>query len=289
MTKIISEETLPFLRWAGGKRWLSKKIAFIIRKRLQGCYYEPFLGAGAMFFAVAPHHALLSDTNSDLINAFQAVKYRHNDLIKKIHEISVDSNTYYKIRASKPRTPFSRAVRFIFLNRTCYGGLYRENKNGIFNTPYGGGSRTPAPLWEKGLLQQAQKLLSSENVICKTQDFEKTIKLAKHGDIIYCDPTYRSVNRRQFDRYGSSVFDWKDQKRLANEANQAANRGALVIISNTYCDEVRALYPDAIFLCLHRNKTIGNRNKNDNSKKEFLIILDKKMDISIWSSFGIFE
>lgn len=285
----MSDVILPYLRWAGGKRWLSRRIAPILKVHLQGRYFEPFLGAGAMFFAIAPDRALLSDINEDLINSFQIVKDTPEELINAIKRLPVDADTYYKFRQKRPRTSFSRAVRFIYLNRTCYGGLYRENQKGEFNTPYGGGSRTPDPLWEDNLVKEANSLLSKGYVRLRVQDFARSIRLAKSGDLIYCDPAYRSVTRNQFDRYGSVIFDWNDQIRLATEAQKAYDKGVFVAISNTYCDEIRALYPDALFLQLSRGKAIGNKSKNGNSKKEYLIILDPNLKVAEWLSVGQIE
>jgi len=277
-------EIKPFLRWAGGKRWLAKSIAPIMRKRLKGRYFEPFLGAGAMFFAMSPKQALLSDLNGELINAFQIVAEMPNRLLKEIRKISVTKESYYKIRSSRPRSSLQRAVRFIYLNRTCYGGLYRENRQGEFNTPFGGGSRTPAPLWERNLILEASKLLSNKGVELKVQDFADSMKLAKKGDVVYCDPTYRAVTRNQFDRYGSVIFDWSDQERLAEQARYAVDRGALVVISNTFCDEIKTLYKEAIFVPLRKNKTIGNRPRHSNNNKESLIILDPDHNFQGWNS-----
>ena len=276
---------LPFLRWAGGKRWLSRIVGPALKERLQGTYFEPFLGAGAMFFSVSPRKALLSDLNSELINAFQVVAKNPDRLIDQIRKIPVTSESYYQTRSSTPQSDFERAVRFIYLNRTCYGGLYRENKNGEFNTPYGGG-RTPAPLWENGLVSEASKLLSGKFVKLIVQDFAESIKLAKQGDVIYCDPTYRSVTRSQFDRYGSILFRWSDQERLAVKAKNAFHRGALVLISNTYCEEIRQLYEGALFIPFSKPKSIGNRPKNSNNSKEYLIVLDPENNTIHWANLG---
>jgi DNA adenine methylase len=284
-----NNQILPFLRWAGGKRWLSRKIAPILRQRLQGRYFEPFLGAGAMFFAIAPKRALLSDINTDLINGFQIVKERADELVNAIRKMSVDKDTYYRIRSSRPRTTFNRAVRFIYLNRTCYGGLYRENLKGEFNTPYGGGSRTPAPLWDRNLIANASKLLSMKSIKLKIDDFAVSMKKAGKGDVIYCDPTYRAVTRSQFDRYGSIIFDWNDQERLAEEALQALDRGVLVIISNTYCSEIRELYDSSILMPMKKNKTIGNISKRQNNNKEYLIILDPEKTYEDWHKISPVE
>jgi DNA adenine methylase len=280
---------LPFLRWAGGKRWLSKQIAPILKRRLNGRYFEPFLGAGAMFFAISPENALLSDLNHELINVFKIVGERPNRLINEIQKIPVDNKTYYKIRSSKPQSNFKKAVRFIYLNRTCYGGLYRENLKGEFNTPYGGGSRTPEPLWGQNLIANASKLLSKKSIKLEVNDFEVSIKKANKGDVIYCDPTYSAVTRNQFDRYGSIIFNWKDQERLADQAIQALDRGVLVIISNAYCEEIRTLYQDSIIIQQKKVKAIGNKTKSDNTHKEYLIILDPQRNYQDWVEIGEVE
>jgi DNA adenine methylase len=279
-------ETKPFLRWAGGKQWLAKSVAPIMRKRLKGRYFEPFLGAGAMFFALSPKRALLSDLNWELINAFQMVAETPNRLLKEIAKIPVSSGTFYRIRSSKPRSRFQRAIRFIYLNRTCYGGLYRENRKGEFNTPYGGGSRTPSPLWECNLISEASKALSSKLIKLRVQDFSDSMKLAKEGDVIYCDPTYSSVTRGAFDRYGSIIFDWGDQESLAEEAQNAVSKGALAVISNTHCGEVKDLYRQGILIALKKNKAIGNQPKNSDNNKEYLIILDPEQNYEEWEEIG---
>ncbi len=235
-----------------------------------------------MFFAISPKKALLSDLNSELINAYNVVIENPIRLLNEIRKIPVNNKTYYIIRSNNPRSDIQKAVRFIYLNRTCYGGLYRENQQGIFNTPYGGGSRTPAPLWEHNLITNANKSLKKKSIKLRVQDFEESIKIAKRGDVIYCDPTYRSVTRNQFDRYGSNIFSWKDQERLAKIAFLAANRGALVIISNTFCEEINTLYNGAIRILLNKKKSIGNKSNNPNNHNEYLIILDPEGKINEW-------
>ena len=110
------------------------------------------------------------------------------------------------------------------------------------------------------------------------------MKLAKKGDVIYCDPTYSSVTRNQFDRYGSIIFDWSDQERLARQAQNAVDSGALVVISNTYCAEIKTLYKRAILIPLRKNKAIGNESKDSNNNKEYLIILDPEKNYQDWET-----
>lgn len=282
----------PFLRWAGGKRWLTSKLAPLIKARLSGTYFEPFLGSGAIFFAVAPDKAVLSDLNTDLIGAFQAVAERPDEILDEVRALPVNADTYYELRAEEPLDTVQRAVRFVYLNRTCYGGIYRENKRGMFNTPYGGGSRTPSPLWERGLIERCSPLLDKDGITLEVSDFELSLDAAGEGDVVYCDPAYRAATRAHFDRYGAVVYGWKDQVRLAAAAKRASARGALVIISNTCCPEVRELYGDATCVLLEKTKAIGNAAKDPNRRKEYLIVLDPEVEessISTWKSIGHVE
>jgi DNA adenine methylase len=191
----------PFLRWAGGKRWLSPRLAPLLQTRLSGSYVEPFLGAGAVYFAVQPRKAVLSDINADLINAYNLVAKDSSSIIKLLKQIPVSQEAFYAQRESKPRKSNAKAARFIYLNRTCYGGLHRANAQGKFNTPYGGGSRTTEILWKRSLLDQAGALLRSRDIIITARDFEQSMASAIEGDVVYCDPVYASHDRREFDRY----------------------------------------------------------------------------------------
>ena len=279
----------PFLRWAGGKRWLAPKLGPIIKEKLEGRFFEPFLGGAALFFSVAPKRAVLSDINEELINTYQTAEDCPYEIIQSLKKLRVCSATYERIRYSNPQDRIERAVRFIFLNRTCYGGLHRCNKNGDFNVPYGGGSRTPKLLWEKGVLKVASEVLREAKIRYYVSDFEDVIEEAKSGDIIYCDPTYATTERAQFDRYNGNIFAWEDQKRLAKACHRAFQRDVLVIVSNAYCRDIRKLYPSAYAICLERSKGIGNRARNGNTGFEYLIILDPKHQRKHWKHIGDIE
>src|SRR5262245_48598437 len=257
----------PFLRWAGGKRWLARLIAPRIREFINtshGRYFEPFLGGGAMFFAVAPQRAHLSDSNASLINTFCLVRDRYQEIQELLRTIAVTADNYYKLRAATEIGDVFKATRFIFLNRTCYGGLYRINQQGQFNVPYGGGSRTPENLWKKGILERAALLLQSSNAHIECCDFAKAMGRVKRGDVIYCDLTYRNLSRRQFDRYNipQEIFSWADQERLAEAALKAKKKGAFVIISNDASREIRRLFRSDKRIALERKKAIGRRSKS---------------------------
>lgn len=280
----------PFLRWAGGKRWLAPRLAPILKKILLqtgGVYAEPFLGSAAMFFGLAPQRAILSDSNPHLINTYQQIARDYREIEAYLKDCPVDASFYYNLRDAEPRNLEEQAARFVYLNRTCYGGLYRENKKGKFNTPFGGGSRTPEPVLRKNLLQKAHFAL--QNVTIQTADFEDIISSAGKGDVVYCDPTYSNVTRCAFDRYGSTIFDWDSQIRLALSAQEAMDYGATIVISNGYFEDLHELYPAAYRIMLERKKTIGNRASGDRRHAEYLLILDPFNRRSVWGSLGQIE
>ena len=279
----------PFLRWAGGKRWIAPRLAPVLSARLEQTYYEPFLGSGSVFFAVAPKRALLSDINVELINTYQVVAASAEALVNRLRCIPVNSREYYQLRQSEPADALSRAVRFIYLNRTCYGGIHRTNKDGKFNTPYGGGCRTPELLWRDGILLDAARILGRRAVRTRVADFSKAMETASEGDVVYCDPIYTTRAREQFDRYNSLLFGWEEQTRLRDAANAACLRGALVVISDTYSAEIQALYPSAFRIALERHKRIGNRAKDASRGFEYLIVLDPPDRRKDWLTIGPIE
>lgn len=279
---------LPFLRWAGGKRWLAKKLSPVLCKILKdtnGTYYEPFLGAGAMFFALEPQKSILSDLNSKLIDTYMAIRSDWFRIQLIMEKWPISKEKYYSIRELKTLNKFEKAARFIWLNRTCYGGLYRENRNGHFNVPFGGGSRTPEILYKNQHLKKASDKLRG-SVIILASDFESVIDQSQAGDVVYCDPTYSSVQRGQFDRYGANIFSWSDQVRLALTAERALDRGVTVVISNGFFDDLIPLYPKAYRIPQNKTKSIGNKSRNNIKGKECLIILDPKKRRRIWQSVG---
>jgi DNA adenine methylase len=286
---MIHDQVQPFLRWAGGKRWLSSRLSHVLRIVLKGKYIEPFVGSGAVFFSLAPQKAILSDLNSDLMNAYQQVRKNYKELLKRIKRIPVNEEMYYKIRELKPTSFTERAVRFIYLNRTCYGGIYRENQQGQFNTPYGGGCRTPSLLWEQDLLAPISKILNKSNIQLNTCDFERSIEKAENGDVIYCDPTYHPFKGQHFNRYGSTIFGWDDQIRLAKAARRAIDRGAVFVVSNTFCSDIKMLYRGAFRICLKKQKTIGKVCKTPEQQFEYLIILDPYERRDVWTTLGCIE
>jgi len=265
-------EIRSFLKWPGGKRWLVPVVLPIIRSRLKGKYIEPFLGGGSVFFALQPACALLSDINPEIITVYRHVRDRPRLLIDKLKSIRVSEEVFYRLRASQPRTALLRAIRFLYLNRTAFSGLYRVNSRGRFNVPYGGGERRPDILWVNELLVNASGALRRAQLL--NADFEEVIARASSGDVVYCDPTYTVThNNNGFRRYNENNYSWNDQERLAQAARRAAARGATVIVSNAHHDEIRALYSPHIPIVLERSSTVAPKVKWRRRVSEFLFVI----------------
>lgn len=286
---MLPETPTPFLKWAGGKRWLALHLAPVLRQILDktcGTYYEPFLGAASMYFGLAPQRSVLSDLNRELIETYVAVRDSWREIEEVMKGWPVSKENYYKIRTSRPRKQAKRAARFIWLNRTCYGGLYRVNQQNKFNVPYGGG-RTPDILYQRNTLHQCSEALkgkpySDRSVHLVVSDFEEMIENAKAGDVVYCDPTYSCVTRSSFDRYGAIIFDWAAQQRLADAAKRALERGALVLVSNAYAEEIQELFRADYKFRLSKKKTIGNYASSDRKHLEYLFVFDPLKRVDLW-------
>jgi DNA adenine methylase len=222
---------------------------------------------------MCPERAVLGDLNHELIDTYRQVRDHASKLEKALRGISVDPYTYNEVKASQPTDAFDRAVRFIYLNRTCYGGLYRTNQRGIFNVPYGGGSRTHERLYRDHLLIRASAALRGEHIEIRHEDFEVLLDLAKAGDVAFCDPTYRSAGRGRFDRYGPNVFSWSDQQRLLTAAARAKSRGVVIVIMNIDDPDVKALYREAAaIVSVARKKSIGNPAKDSSWHQEIIAL-----------------
>ena len=210
-----------------------------------------------MFFALKPVRSVLSDINDDLISTYRQVKYHPSELIRRLRNLPVTKKNYDYQRKHVPRRVLDRAVRFLYLNRTSFGGMYRLNQAGEFNVPFGGGERTPSPLWESGLLRNASRTLRS----CKLEvcDFEDAIIRASSGDLVYCDPTYAVEHNNGFTRYNEKNFSWADQQRLARCCQEAAARGATVIVTNACHDDVLNLFDPPHHFIVNRHSCLCPR------------------------------
>lgn len=228
----------PFLKWAGGKRWLVQQGLPVptVYQRL----VEPFAGGAAVFFALQPKRAVLADVNPELINLYEVVRDQPGKLRKVLewYQANHSHDQYYKTRSRQFTSPLLRAARVLYLNRTCWNGLYRVNRKGKFNVPIGTKS---AVIMLNDDFVGAASLLQRADLRC--QDFEVTISQVGEGDFLFVDPPYTvRHNLNGFLKYNEDIFNWEDQVRLANCLNEARLRGAAILVTNADHPSIHDLY-----------------------------------------------
>ena len=259
----------PFLKWAGGKRWLVHNARQAIPTSYNR-YIEPFVGSAAMFFSESCGDFLIADTNPELINCYQSIKDNWKSVLKalKRHQHKHSDEYYYSVRSSKPWAAHTRAARFIYLNRTCWNGLYRVNLKGEFNVPRG---TKNSVIFDTDDFAAVSSRLQSGEILC--QDFERTIVHAGPGDFVFIDPPYTvKHNLNGFVKYNEKIFSWEDQERLKRCALEAANRGAMVTITNADHESIHSLY-DGVgeIVQLRRPSIIAGKSKFRGETSEVVI------------------
>jgi len=242
MNQIVGK---PFLRWAGGKTKIVHLLKHFVPPRDNyERYIEPFVGGGALFFALGPERAILGDLNEELINCYQQVALYPSEIWKLLlgHMRKHSKGYYYKLRENNlsEGTKLERAARFIYINKTAFNGIFRVNRQGIFNVPFGPSSSGPA-IPSKEELLRASELLKSARLI--VGDFVETCSLAKKGDFVYLDPPYPpSTDTSNFTHYTSERFGWQDHEKVAGAFKLLDHKGCLVMMSNSDQERIRDLF-----------------------------------------------
>lgn len=245
-----SSPTVPIVKWAGGKRSVLPQLLALVPPRFS-TYYEPFLGGGAFFLALEPDRAVIGDANCELIAAYAAVRDEPEAVMAALDRMQPyvrDRDFYYWVRSQDPSAlpPAERAARFIFLNKTCYNGLYRVNRAGAFNVPFGRYTRPPI-LYDRANLERVSQLFRRAELRCA--DFALTVESAGEEDFVYLDPPYVPLTRTaNFTKYTSGDFDAADQRRLAEVVHRLTGRGCRVLLSNSDMPLVRELYPEPPYI-----------------------------------------
>jgi len=230
----------PFLKWAGGKSKLIEQYIPYFPKDFQ-TYYEPFLGGGAVFFYLQPKKAVITDINSDLINAYRCVRNNLEQLIPLLekHQQRHSKEYYYQVRAHLLTTEVERAARLIYLNKTCFNGLYRENSKGVFNVPIG--KYINPTIYNSNLLRSVAVILQSAQI--EVRPFDAVVDYAKPNDFVYFDPPYYPLSpTSNFTAYSRYSFNEYEQIKLKGTFAELAERGVKVMLSNSDCPFVRELY-----------------------------------------------
>ena len=270
----------PFVKWAGGKRQLIP----VLNQNLPdmfGTYYEPFLGGGALLFHILTERSgqkcSISDLNSDLVLAYITIRDKIDDLILslKSHEKNYQkdsSSYYYSIRKSNPRTDVEKTSRLIFLNRTCFNGLYRVNSKGQFNVPLG--RYTNPNIVNEDNLRSVSHILKASRVSVKCRDFEAVLGDAKKGDLVYFDPPYQPVSSTaNFTSYTNKDFTLDDLTRLAELCTALDSKGCHVLLSNSDSKEVTKIFSGKPWKIerIPANRAINSNSKNRTGHFELLI------------------
>jgi DNA adenine methylase len=260
----------PFLKWAGGKSQLLHSLLQHVPDTY-GTYIEPFVGGGALFFACQPSRAVLSDSNEELMHTYNVVKGNVEDLIDRLKTVEHSSKGFYAMRAKKTSKlgPIDRAARFIYLNKTCFNGLYRVNKAGQFNVPLG---RYANPtICNEEQLRAASTCLQNATLECG--DYRKVLAThAKRGDFVYIDPPYQPVSKySDFKRYTKEFFYEKDQVELRDLILELRGMGCGVLASNSYCDFILDLYKDFRIEVVEAKRFINNVSSKRGGVKEVII------------------
>ena len=255
--RALAPRAKPFLKWAGGKTQLLGHILPRLPSRY-GRYYEPFLGGGAVFFALGPMRATLSDINPDLIVAYRAVRDDVEGVIARLGRLVASREAYYRIRAQSPArmSESAQAARTIYLNRTCFNGLYRVNAAGRFNVPYGAYARPN--LCNADNLRRVSRALKGMRL--RVQGVEALRRQCRRGDMVYFDPPYDPVSpTANFVGYARGGFGRPEQERLAQLVDRLASRGVHVLLSNADTPYIRHLYRRFVLTVVPARRAI-NRN-----------------------------
>jgi len=251
VNKTISEKSIsikPFLKWAGGKRKLLTKLMEYAPENYL-TYHEPFVGGGALLLALHPKSAVINDINTQLITVYRVIRDNVEALINELRKHKNNKEYFYQIRNLDRRENFNalsdtlKAARIIYLNKTCYNGLFRVNKKGFFNVPFGR-YKNPDIVNEENL-RAVSDYLRENHIELLNIDFQEALKKAKKGDFVYLDPPYHPINETSnFTNYTDDGFGKKEQIKLKQTCDELNERGCFFLLSNSYTPFIREIYKD---------------------------------------------
>lgn len=249
----------PFLKWAGGKTQLLSELHKYVPKNFNK-YIEPFIGGGAMFFSLNPHESIIADSNVELVITYRQVKDAVDEVIGHLATFEHTEEFYYNLRSLDPNEleHSYRAARLIYLNKTCFNGLYRVNKKGKFNVPYGKGNGS---FLNEDVLRNASEFLTDTTII--NSDYLNVLnEFAIEGDFIFLDPPYYPVGKySDFKRYTKEFFYHEDQVRLKDEFERLVNIGCKVVLTNSDHEVILDLYSDYKIDIIETRRMISSNSK----------------------------
>ena len=268
---------VPFLKWAGGKRQLMPEIRKMLPRGVANHpYYEPFIGGGALFFELLPKRAVINDYNEELINVYTVIRDNPSELIEDLKRHKNTAEYFYKIRAIDRQPLFSnltrieRASRIIYLNKTCYNGLYRVNNAGEFNSPFG---RYKNPnIVNEPVIKAVSKYLNSSQIQISSCDYALILKDIPTDSFVYLDPPYHPISESSsFTGYVQGGWDEGDQLRLRDVCNRLRDNGIKFLLSNSASDFIREIYSDYNIHIVQAKRSVNSNSSRRGQVDEFLI------------------
>jgi len=268
----------PFVKWAGGKRQIIKELKKYVPDEYD-CYYEPFIGGGALFFELAPKRAVINDSNSELMNVYKVMcdedKYSKMCKLLNNYETKNSEEFYYELR-NKDRdrekfnklNDYTKAARTIYLNKACFNGLYRVNSKGEFNVPYN--KKTNVNTYDSENLLVVHMYLNMNDVKILCADFEEALETAKEGDFVYIDPPYDQINS-SFTSYTEEGFGKDEQRRLARVYKELSDKGVKVMLSNHNTPLINELYKEYNIHVIEAKRNINSNGKARGKVEEVII------------------
>lgn len=274
-------EAKPFLKWVGGKKGLLYELERLAPKEYNN-YFEPFIGGGALFFKLNPHKAFLNDSNGALISAYRNIKNEPNKVINHLEKLRTRfyaqkdeqerKEMFYEIRESynsMSGDSTERTAYLIFLNKTCFNGMYRENSKGGFNVPFGK-YKNPSIFDKDNILAISKSL---KDVTLTNKSFEEAVENAQKGDLVYFDPPYHPLNKTSsFTSYTKDDFSEDDQRKLKGTFDKLHKKGCYVMLSNSYTEFIQDLYAEYKQVVVYANRAVNCKAKGRGKIKELVVI-----------------
>lgn len=267
----------PILKWVGGKRQLLADIMPLINKNCS-TYVEPFIGGGAVFFELQPKKAIINDYNSELVNVYKTIKDFPEELITELekHESNNSEEYFYETRSIDRTHEYSemdniqKAARVIYLNKTCYNGLYRVNAAGQFNSPYG--KYKNPNIVNATTIRGMSKYLNKANIVIKQGDYKEVLKGLRKGAFVYLDPPYMPISSSSsFTGYTENGFSYDKQVELKKECDKLRDKGIAFLQSNSDCPEIRELYKEYEIRTVQAKRSINSNASKRGEISEVLI------------------
>lgn len=267
----------PILKWVGGKRQLLAEIMPLINKNCS-TYVEPFVGGGAVFFELQPKKAIINDYNNELINVYLTVRDSVNELITELerHNKNNSKDYFYELRAVDRTSEYEKmsnvqkAARVIYLNKTCYNGLYRVNAAGQFNSPYG--KYKNPNIVNATTIRAMSKYLQKSQIDIRQGDYREVLKGLRKGAFVYLDPPYMPISSSSsFTGYTENGFSYEQQAALKKECDKLSSKGISFLQSNSDCPEIRELYKDYEIRTVQAKRTINSKANKRGEISEVLI------------------